>query len=163
MSEPKHKVEAVLFTVGKFLSLDEMSRLSGIGSFGYLKQILGELKEEYDKRPGAIQVISENNKWKLGLKKDFLYLTEQLLSDAELDKPTQETLAIIAYRQPSIQADIIGIRGNKAYDHVRKLKEEGFVVTERFGRTRLLKLTPKFFDYFDVVEDQLKEKLGGEK
>ena len=88
-----------------------------------------------------------------------MYLTERLLSDAELDKPTQETLAIIAYRQPSIQSDVIKYRGNKAYDHIKKLKEEGFLFSERFGRTKLLKLSQKFFDYFDVVEDKLKEKL----
>ena len=88
-----------------------------------------------------------------------MYLTERILTDADLDKPTQETLAIIAYRQPAIQSDVINYRGNKAYDHVKKLKEEGFVLSERFGRTKLLKLTPKFFDYFDVVEDELKDKL----
>ncbi|MFH1376378.1 MAG: SMC-Scp complex subunit ScpB [Candidatus Woesearchaeota archaeon] len=158
---PKHRVEAVLFTTGRFLTIDEISKLAGIGSVGYLKQILGELKEEYGKKEGALEVVFENNRWKLNLRKEYIYLTEQLLSDAELDKPTQETLAIIAYRQPAIQADIIGIRGNKAYDHVRKLKEENFIVTEKFGRTRLLKLTPKFYDYFDVVEDKLKERLDG--
>ena len=36
----------------------------------------------------------------------------QKLSDADLDKPTQETLAIIAYKQPSIQSNVINYRGN---------------------------------------------------
>lgn len=162
MQKDKDRVEAILFTTGRFLDLEEISKLVGIGSVGYLKQILEDLKLEYNNEKGALEIINENNKWKLGLKKEFLYLTEQLLSDAELDKPTQETLAIIAYRQPAIQADVIEIRGNKAYDHIKKLKEEGFIATERFGRTRLLKLAPKFYDYFDIVEDQLKEKLIGE-
>ena len=157
---PKHKVEAVLFTTGMFLSLEDISKLAGIGSMGYLKQVLEELKEEYNKREGAMEVVFENNRWKLNLKKEYMYITEQLLNDAELDKPTQETLAIIAYRQPAVQSDIINIRGNKAYDHIKKLKEESFVMTEKFGRTRLLKLTQKFYDYFDVIEDQLKEKLN---
>ena len=160
MQDNKNKIEAILFTTGRFLTIDEISRLVGIGSIGFIKQILDELKEDYSKRETALELINdEKSRWKLNIRKDYLYLTEELLSDAELDKPTQETLAIIAYRQPAIQSDVINYRGNKAYDHIRKLKEEGFVLSERFGRTKLLKLTQKFFDYFDVVEDELKEKL----
>ncbi len=161
MQDNKNKIEAILFTTGRFLTIDEISRLSSIGSIGFIKQVLEKLREDYSKRETALEIIKdEKNRWKLNIRKDYLYLTEELLSDAELDKPTQETLAIIAYRQPAIQSDVINYRGNKAYDHIRKLKEEGFVLSERFGRTKLLKLTPKFFDYFDVVEDELKEKLA---
>jgi segregation and condensation protein B len=162
MQQDKDKVEAILFTTGRFLDLEEISKLVGIGSMGYLRQILEELREDYSKRKGALEIVEENGRWKLNLRKEYMYLTEQLLNEAELDKPTQETLAIIVYRQPAIQADVISIRGNKAYDHIKRLKEEGFIVAERFGRTRLLKLTPKFYDYFDIVEDRLKERLKGE-
>ncbi len=161
MAEHRDKVEAVLFTTGRYLNLEEIGRMCGIGSPGAIRQMLDELKDEYDKRETALEIIKdEKNRWKLNIKKDYLYLTEKLLSDAELDKPTQETLAMVAYRQPAVQSDVINIRGNKAYDHIRKLKEEGFVVSEKFGRTKLLKLTQKFYDYFDVVEDELKEKLA---
>lgn len=159
MQEYKNKVEAILFTTGRFLTLEEISSFCGIASLGYLKQILGELKEEYQKKNGALEILNENNKWKLNIKKEYLYLTEKLLTTAEMDKPTQETLAVIAYKQPSIQADVVNIRGNKAYDHIKKLKEEGFITAEKFGRTRLLKVTNKFYDYFDVIEDNLKSKL----
>jgi len=159
MEEYKNKVEAILFTTGRFLTLEEISSFSGVASLGYLKQILDEIKEDYKKRDGALEIVNENNKWKLNIKKDYLYLTEKLLTTTELDRPTQETLAIIAYKQPSIQADVVNTRGNKSYDHIKKLKDEGFITAEKFGRTRLLKLTNKFYDYFDVVEDNLKGKL----
>ena len=77
-----------------------------------------------------------------------------------MDKPTQETLAVIAYKQPIMQCDVIKIRGNKAYDHVKTLVEQGFITNERSGRTRILKLTEKFYDYFDVVDDTLKAKFS---
>jgi len=95
---------------------------------------------------------------KLTIKKEYLYLTEKLLSDCEFDMPTQETLAVVAYKNPVLQCDVIKMRGNKAYDHIKLLKDEGFVLSEKSGRTRLLKLAPKFFDYFDVVEDTIKPK-----
>ncbi len=163
MQDAKNRVEAVLFTTGKFLNLENLGRLTGVASQGYLKQVLQELKEDYEKKNSSLEVINENDLWRLNIKKEFLYLTESLLSDAELDKPTQETLAIIAYRQPAVQSDVTNIRGNKSYDHIKKLKEEGFITSERFGRTRILKLTQKFYDYFDVVEDSLKTAMEMKK
>lgn len=159
MQEDKNKVEAILFTVGRPLQLEEVGRMAGIGSLGYLKQVLNGLKEDYANKGGSLEIVDEKDKWRLNIRKNYLHLTETLLSDSELVKPVQETLAIIAYRQPAIQADVIHIRGNKAYDHIKVLKENGFLVTEKFGRTRILKLTQKFYDYFDVVEDQLRDKL----
>ncbi|MEW6063439.1 MAG: SMC-Scp complex subunit ScpB [Nanoarchaeota archaeon] len=156
--DDKNKVEAVLFTVGKFLSIEEIAKLVGIGSVGYVRELLEEIKKEYSNRSSALEIITENGKWKLSIKKDYLYLTEKLLTDSELDKPTQETLAIVAYKNPVLQAEVIKIRGNKAYDHVKTLVEHSFVTSEKAGRTRLLKLTPKFFEYFDVVEDKLNLK-----
>ena len=69
-------------------------------------------------------------------------------------------MAIIAYKQPVFQAEIIKIRGNTAYDHVKMLRENGFITTEKSGRTRLIKLAPKFYDYFDIVEQELKAMIN---
>lgn len=159
MNDIKNKVEAVLFTTGRNLSLQELSQLCGVGSIGLLKETLYSLKNEYDNRNTALELLNDGDRWRLSLRKDYLYLTEKLLTDSELDKPTQETLAVIAYKQPVLQSDIIKIRGNSAYDHIKILKEESFITSEKSGRTRILKLTPKFYDYFDVVDDVLKSKL----
>tara|TARA_Y100000310_G_scaffold344780_1_gene459459 strand:- start:916 stop:1452 length:537 start_codon:yes stop_codon:yes gene_type:complete len=159
MEDMHKRVEAILFTTGRFLELEELSDLSEIASRGYLKELLNQLKEEYNQRDCSLEIIEDNGKWRLNVRKDYLYLTEKLLSNAELDKPVQQTLAVVAYKQPCVQSEVIDIRGNKAYDHITVLKEQGFVTSEKFGRTRLLKLTGKFYDYFDVVQDKLQSKL----
>lgn len=159
MDELKNKIEAVLYTTGRFLDLAELSRLCGVGSIGILREHLTALSEDYIKRNTALEIIHENDKWRLNIKKEYLYLTEKLLSDAELDRPCQETLAIVAYKNPAIQSDVIKIRGNGAYDHIKVLTSMGFVTSEKSGRTKILKLTPKFYDYFDVVDDTLRSKL----
>ena len=160
MQDTKNKVEAVLFTTGRFLSLEEISKLSGIASIGYLKEVLSSLKEEYEKRGNSLEIVNNGDTWKLTIKKDFLYLTETLLTDSDLDKPTQETLAVIAYKNPILQSELVKIRGNGIYDHMKRLKELDFVISEKSGRTRIVKLTNKFYDYFDVVEHQLKSKMN---
>lgn len=156
--ENKNKVEAVLFITGRFLTVEEISSISAIKSNEFIQQALDELKQDYESRDTSLQLICYENKWKLNVKKDFLHVTDNLLSDSELDRPTQETLAIVAYKNPAMQAEVIKIRGNKAYDHIKLLKDEGFITSEKNGRTRLLKLTSKFFDYFDVVANNLKLK-----
>lgn len=156
--EERNKVEAVLFATGKYLSINEIATMCGIGSVGIVKELLENLKKEYEEKNSSLEIVNHEEKYKLTIKKDYLYLTEKLLSDCEFDFPTQETLAMIAYKNPALQCDIIKIRGNKAYDHIHMLKEEGFLVSEKSGRTRLLKLTPKFFDYFNVIEGNLKLK-----
>ena len=160
LQEDKNKIEAILFTTGRFMILQEIADFCGIGSVGVVKEIIEELKKDYESKNGSLTIFEENGKYKLSIKKQYNYLTTKLLDVTELDKPTQETLAVIAYKQPAIQAEVIKIRGNKAYDHVNALKELGFITSEKYGRTRLLKLTQKFFDYFDLVEDQLKEKFS---
>ena len=160
MNEEKNKIEAVLFTTGRYLSVEEISKMTGIGSLGYLKEALAGLKKDYETRTGALELVEQGERWKLNIKKTYLFLTESLLSDCELDKPTQETLAIIAYKNPLFQNELVKIRGTTAYDHVRILKELDFITSEPSGRTRILKITNKFYDYFDVVEDQLQKKLA---
>lgn len=157
--EDKKKVEAVLFTVGKFITIEEIAKACNIGSVGYVKQIIEELKKEYETRDTSLQIIQEENKYKLNIRKEFGHLTNKLVSETEFDAPTTKTLAIIAYKQPMLQAEVIKIRGNKAYDHIKVLKEAGLITAEKSGRTRLLKLTPKFYDYFDVMEHELISKI----
>ena len=139
MTSDKNKVEAILFTLGRAVELEELSKLSEIVNIGYLKSLLDELAKDYENKGSSLTIVNDNNKWKLNIKKEYLHLTEKLLSDTELDRPVQETLAIIAYRQPAIQSDVIGIRGNKAYDHIKILNDNGFLMSERFGRTKIIK------------------------
>ena len=153
------KVEAILFITGRFMLPEEFLPYCHNISVQEIKTALEELKKEYDSKQTALEIFNESDKWKLGLKRSFNYLTSTLISDAELDRPTQETLAVIAYKQPMTQSEVIKLRGNKSYDHISKLKELDFIISEKFGRTRLLKLTQKFFDYFDIPDSSLKQEF----
>ena len=155
----KNKVEAVLYATGREMTVDEISEMAGIGSKGLIKEVLEALKKEHAARNGGIHIIESDGRWKLGIKKEYLSVSESLLTNTEMDDPTQKTLAMIAFKNPALQSDIIKARGNKAYDHITYLKDQEFLSSEKYGRSRLLKLTPKFFDYFDVVEEELKEQL----
>ena len=158
MSEEKKKIEAVLFTTGRLMTSEEIANATGL-TVDVIKNLLTELKNDYDQKDSAMTIQQVDDKFKLNVKKEYGQITNKLVSTSELDSPTTKTLAIIAFKNPALQSDVIKIRGNKAYDHIERLKSEGLVTSERHGRTRLLKLTPKFYEYFDTAEPAIKEKF----
>lgn len=151
--ELRNKLEALLFASGRKMDLDELSRLTKTKDRTIIKDKLIELKKEYEARESPVIVVEEGEFWKLTTHEKFIQLVRQINSHTELSKTIMETLAVIAWKQPMLQCDVINIRTNKAYDHIKELMEMGFVVKERYGRTYLLKLTQKFFEYFDVRND----------
>ncbi len=84
---------------------------------------------------------------------DFIGL--QAHGSAEFTKSEQETLAIIAYKQPMRQSVLVKIRGNKAYDHIRNFVNLGLVLKKRAGHTWDLNLSEGFYDYFHVGQGEI--------
>ena len=108
-------------------------------------------------------LVSETNNWKLTVRERHLSLVKNLAIDTELNKSVTETLAMIAFKYPVMQSDIIKIRSNKAYEHIKELEEMQFLDKVRKGRTYQIKLTKKFFEYFDLPEDDVKNQFNNFK
>ncbi len=156
----KKQIEAILFTLGKFVAPEELAKYLEPASVQEIKKTLEQLKKEYEEKDSALILHQQDNLFKLNIKKEFGFLTNKLLSDTEMDSPTTKTLAIIAWKSPVTQSEIIRLRGNKAYDHISHLKDSALISTEKYGRTRMVKLTPHFYDYFDISEKELKKELS---
>ena len=99
--------------------------------------------------------------WKLTTREEYGNLVRKIVSETELTKSQMETLAVIAFKYPIKQSDLIKIRTNKAYDHLMELEKAGFITRQRYGRSKLIKLTDKFFEYFDLPREKLKERFLG--
>lgn len=153
MNDLIKKAEAILFAVGRAISEKEMSELSHV-SVSEIHHALVELKKEYSSRESPLLVIEEGDSWKLTVHEKFLPIVQGINPHTELSKSILETLAVIAWKQPSTQSDVIKIRTNKAYEHIGELERLGFVSKEKHGRTFYLKVTGKFFDYFDLPKDK---------
>ncbi len=150
----KNKVEALLFSSARRMTIEEISELSGIKNLEVIKNALSELKADYSSRGGSVALIEDGNHWKLNVKDYYLPIVQKIVSRTELDKPLMETLAVIAWKYPILQSDVIRIRHNKAYDHLKQLEEMEFISRTKFGRTRKITLTEKFFEYFDLPSEE---------
>jgi segregation and condensation protein B len=142
------KVEAALFVSGKFLSTQELVALTDINPI-LLNETLEKLKESYSE--GAIEIVNKNDLWKMDVRNEHRDIVNRLATgNQEFTRAEQETLAIIAHKHPITQAKIISIRGNKAYDHVKRFLELGLVTSKKSGRTRDLSLSEEFYNYFHI-------------
>ena len=161
--EYMRKIEAILFVAGKRLPLDEIARLARIRDREEVKKALERLKEEYDEKKGSltIDMIEQGDEtlWKLTVKSQMIPLIKRMVTKTELKKSVIETLAYIAYKYPIKQSDLIKVRSNKAYEHLSELDKTGYISRQKYGRTNIIKLTEKFFNYFDLPPEKLKDQF----
>jgi len=142
------KIEAALFISGKFLSIKELVALTNINPV-LLHGLLEKLVEKYE--DSAIKIVKKGELWKMDVSEEHTDMVNTLATgSAEFSKAEQETLAVIAYKQPIKQSIVIKIRGNKAYEHVRKFIEAGLLRAKKSGRTKELSLSDEFYDYFKL-------------
>ena len=163
MSDLKYRIESILFSAGQKISLEELSRLTKERDFERIKQALHELKMEQEQKGSSIMLIQEGDFWKMTIREKYLPFVRKIVTQTELPKSVIETLAVVAFKAPVLQSKIISIRTNKAYKHLDFLEEDGYITREKKGRTKLIKLTKKFFEYFDIPPEELKRKFEGFK
>ena len=143
------KVEAALFIAGKFMSIQELVAFTDVNPI-ILKKILEDLSEAY--KDSGIEIVNKNNLWKMDVSPNYTWMVNKLAGgNSEFTRAEQETLALIAYKQPMKQSIVIKIRGNKAYDHIRSFVERGLINKKRMGHTSELTLNDNFFDYFSLT------------
>ncbi|MBW2964095.1 SMC-Scp complex subunit ScpB [Candidatus Woesearchaeota archaeon] len=150
MADVKKEVEAILFSAGRVVKLKELQALLGLKNPGLITEAIKELMQEYVERESPTMIVEEDEGYKLAVKERFLPIVQKINPHTELSKSMLETLAVITWKQPILQADVIKIRTNKAYDHIAELERLGFIAKEKFGRSFKIKVTQKFLDYFDL-------------
>lgn len=149
-------LEAVFFISGKFLNMQELISLTDLNPI-ILRDLIDRLKDKYSKEDSAIEIVEKSGMWKMDVCQEYSYIINKLASGrSEFTKAEQETLAIIAFKQPIKQSVIIKIRGNKAYDHLRKFVGLGLIKKKKFGHTYELSLSNDFYDYFNISESENK-------
>lgn len=152
------KVEASLFVSGKWLSVQELVMLTDLNPI-LLRQLLDKLGEKYNQEHSAVEIVNKNDLWKMDVKEEYINIVNKLATgNSEFTKAEQETLAVIAYKQPVKQSVIIKIRGNKAYEHIKKFISIGLVKTKRFGHTLDLNLSDDFYNYFNIGKPEESEE-----
>lgn len=156
MDSNTQKVEAVLFTVGKEITSERIGSLCSL-TLPEVENIMKQLQEEYAQRDHSLKLEKRENGWKLTVRDEYIPLVSSIVESTEMEGALMQTLAVIAWKYPIIQSEIIKLRGSSAYEHMKLLEEQGFIAKEKYQRTFKVKLMPKFFEYFDLPSAEAKQ------
>ena len=150
-------LEAILFASDESLSAKRLVNIIGASSPGQVKKHIKELNEKYgangnsfriEEIAGGFQMLT------LSIYNQWLTKLVKVRDEGKLSPAALETLAIIAYKQPVIRADIEAIRGVGAGEMIRSLMYKGLVKiagrAEILGRPMLYGTTKKFLEVFGL-------------
>ncbi|MFZ2148266.1 MAG: SMC-Scp complex subunit ScpB [Sedimentisphaerales bacterium] len=149
-------LEAVLFASDE--SLTE-SRLANIveTTVKHVRQCIENLNGKYRANNSAFRIEQIAGGYQMLTLSPYNYWLKKLLrvrSEDKLSPAALETLAIIAYKQPVMRADIEAIRGVAAGELIRTLCYKGLVKivgrAEVLGRPMLYGTTKKFLEIFGL-------------
>ena len=156
--ENLRRIESILFVSGKFLNMKDLISLSDLNPIS-IREVMEKLKTDYEKRDSALHIVEKNEMWKMDVKPEYSKIVNRLATgSSEFSKAEQGTLGIIAFKQPVKQSVIINIRGNKAYDHIKRFAELNLIKKKKMGHTYEISLSDDFYDYFNVSEQEITKK-----
>ncbi len=149
-------VEAVLFASDESLTAARLVDIVGT-SVKQIRQHIKNLNDKYQANNSAFRIEQIAGGYQMLTLSDYNTWLKKLLrarSDSKLSPAALETLAIIAYKQPVIRADVEAIRGVQAGEVIRNLMYKGLVKiigrAEVLGRPMLYGTTRKFLEVFGL-------------
>ncbi len=157
MTQPlKYILESLLFVAEEPLSVQQFKAILEIEAPDAIRSALEELGEEYDRRGGGFELRQIAGGYQFRTRSEYSEWVKKLLkpSPARLSRAALETLAIIAYKQPIIRADVEHIRGVDCGGVLRMLLEKKLIrVMGRKdipGRPMIYGTTRQFLEVFNL-------------
>ena len=113
MDDLKNIVESLLFVADEPLTIERLKQIVSGSETKALREALDELMIDYETRQGGFYLNPVAGGYQIRTRPEYMEYIKRLLQPKpqRLSKAALETLAIIAYKQPVIRADIEHLRG----------------------------------------------------
>lgn len=151
------RVEAALFLSREPLPTRKLALIAKLADGTEARTIVKQLAQRYDERASAMQVVEVAGGVQLFTRPVVADWVRRLHGEGEeirLSPPALETLAVVAYRQPVVRAEIEAIRGVQCGEILRVLMERDLLRivgrAEELGRPFLYGTTRKFLQVFGL-------------
>jgi len=151
------RLEAVLFLAREPLSLRKLAQLASLTDGTEARTLLNNLQRRYDERGCAFQVAQVAGGYQLLSRPEFAVWLRPQASRAQavrLSAPALETLAVVAYRQPVLRAEVEAIRGVACGEILRQLMDRDLLRivgrSEELGRPLSYGTTKRFLQVFGL-------------
>ncbi|OHB55051.1 MAG: SMC-Scp complex subunit ScpB [Planctomycetes bacterium GWF2_50_10] len=147
----------MLFASDEPLTEAKLISIVELGSPKQLRDIIDTLNAKYRANNNAFRIERIAGGYQLltlGVYNAWLQKLVRVRTDSKLSQASIEALAIIAYKQPVIRADVEAIRGVASGEVIRALMFKGLVKivgrAEILGRPMLYGTTKKFLEVFGL-------------
>jgi segregation and condensation protein B len=151
------RLEAVLFLAREPLSLRVLARLANLTDATEARTLIGEISRRYNARGSAFVVEQVAGGYQLLTRPKFSPWLRKVVPAAQevrLTQPALETLAVVAYRQPVLRAEIEAIRGVQCGELLRQLMDRDLLRivgrSEELGRPILYGTTRRFLESYGL-------------
>lgn len=151
------RLEAILFLAREPLGSRKLSQHANLADGTEARTLVRQLNERYDQDGRAFRVEEVAGGYQLLTRPKFATWLRRLQhtpAELRLSAPALETLAVVAYRQPVLRADIEAIRGVNCGEILRQLMERDLVRiggrSEELGRPYLYSTTRHFLQTFGL-------------
>jgi len=150
------RLEAILFATDQPVSARRIAEALKSAE-GKVRALITELREQYDDAGHAFTVEEIAGGYQILTRAEYAGVIKRLYKvhrQHRLSQAALETLAIVAYKQPIIRAEIEDIRGVQVQEVLRNLQEQGLVRivgrAQTLGRPMLYGTTRKFLQVFGL-------------
>ncbi|MEM8733733.1 MAG: SMC-Scp complex subunit ScpB [Planctomycetota bacterium] len=158
LAVPKiRRVEAVLFLSKEGVSSRKLAKLAGLADATEARTLIRQLNDGFDANHSPYRVEEIAGGYILLTRSEFapwLGKLGHVSNGKRLSQTAMETLAIVAYRQPVLRAEIEAIRGVSCSEILKQLMEQELVRisgrSEDLGRPYLYGTTRRFLQMFGL-------------
>ena len=152
-------VEAILFATGSPISAAKIAAVAELPGRRGVKQAIEALNRRYEEMGCAFQIESIAGGYQVLTRPEYHDVVSRLSrtrTETRLSQAALETLAIVAYRQPVLRADVEAIRGVACGEVLRGLMDKHLVRivgrAEVLGRPMLYGTTRRFLEVFGLSD-----------
>lgn len=151
-------IEALLFSSDRPLPASRLAQLAGVGDAADVREHIARLNEGYERIGASFRIEAIAKGYQMMTLPSYDRWVSQLLQarkDLRLSSAALETLAVVAYKQPVLRAQIDAIRGVASGEVLARLRELNLVKivgrAEELGRPLLYGTTNRFLEVFGLA------------
>lgn len=157
--ETKPIVESLLFSAGEPIPLRKLTEIIEDSEGALIQEAIALLKNDYETQGRSFQVEEIAGGYQILTRPEYHEWVGKLRKksgETKLSQASLETLAIVAYKQPILRADVEAIRGVQSGQIIRLLMERDLVKVvgrdEALGHPLLYGTTKKFLEVFGLQD-----------
>ncbi len=158
MEDLKNIVESLLFVADEALSVERLKKTLPQADPQAIREAITALQSEYEARRGGFYLVEVAGGFQFRSRPEYTAWVRRLVDPKplRLSKAAMETLAVIAYKQPIIRADIEHLRGVDCGGVLRVLLERKLIRVlgrkEIAGRPLIYATTKIFLETIDLKD-----------